>query len=182
VSLGTNNPDLATNRLAEVLYGELHAIAREWMKGERRGHSMQTTALVNEAYLRLAKEGRGDWASKGQFFVAAAEAMRRVLIDHARAKQTAKRGGDRRRDELDFEGVLDLASRHRPAEIVALDEAVSRLNQRDPRLADVVRLRFYVGLSVEATAEALGVSERTVKRDWTYARAWLFDEIKRARG
>ena len=149
------------------------------MRGERRGHSLETTALVNEAYLRLAKEGKGSWASKGQFFVAAAEAMRRVLIDHARARQTAKRGGDRRREELDFEGVLDLASRHQPAEIMALDEAVSRLNQRDARLADIVRLRFYVGLSVEATAEALGISERTVKRDWTYARAWLFAEIQR---
>ena len=176
----------AGDALLPLVYEQLRELARRRMAGERRGHTLQATALVHEAYLRLLSHPGGSvWTSRGHFFHAAAEAMRRLLIDHARARASLKRGGhddgqphDRPRSRMAF-SVLDLAAdeEHDPAEILALDEAISRLEQDEPHLGAVVRLRFYAGLSVEETAEALGVSARTVKRDWTFARAWLFRRL-----
>src|SRR6478672_68983 len=144
------------------------------MAAERPGHTLQATALVHEVYLKLLGGPDAPWAGRKQFFFAAAEAMRQILIDHARAHRGLKRGGGRKRVPL---SVLDLASEEHIPEILALDEAVSRLEKTSPDVAAVVRLRFYAGLSIEETAEALGISPRTVKREWTYARARLFREL-----
>jgi len=168
------DPD-AAGRLFPKVYDELRRLARRHMADERAGHTLQPTALVHEVYLKLiGPERAAPWEGRRQFFFAAAEAMRRILVDHARARSGLKRGGGRRRVPL---SVLDLASGEQSEEILALDEAVCRLEKQSPDVAAVVRLRFYAGLSVEETAEALGVSPRTVKREWTYARARLFREL-----
>lgn len=129
---------------------------------------------MHEAYLRLVGERRVAWAGRAHFFAAAAEAIRRILLDHAKGRLRAKRGGRNRRVAL---SVVDLAAENDPAEILALDEAICRLERQDERLSQVVRLRFYAGLSVEDTAKALGLSARTVKRHWSYARAWLHAQL-----
>jgi RNA polymerase sigma factor (sigma-70 family) len=185
----------AGDALLPLVYEQLRELARHRMGGERASHTLQATALVHEAYLRLMSHPGGPvWTSRGHFFHAAAEAMRRLLIDHARARRSLKRGGVRGGapggadiDDCHHDGprhrmafsILELAAEteHDPAEILALDEAISRLDQEEPHLAAVVRLRFYAGLSVDETAEALGISARTVKRDWTFARAWLFRRL-----
>lgn len=163
------------------VYDELRGIAHARMRGERTGQTIQTTELVHEAYLRLSPKGGCEWQSRAQFFVAAAEAMRRILIERARAKTRRKRGGtDGRpppRVSLDLEEVAQLADDHDPETILALDDAIERLARRDERAARVVRLRFYAGLSVDEAAEALGASKRTVLRDWAFARAWLYGEL-----
>ena len=164
----------AAAQLFPLVYAELRNLARRRMADERAGHTLQATALVHEVYLKLLGAGAAPWASPRQFFFAAAEAMRQILIDHARARAGLKRGGGRKRVPL---GVLDLATDERVPEILALDEAISRLEKEAPDVAAVVRLRFYAGLSVDETAEALGISPRTVKREWTYARARLFREL-----
>jgi RNA polymerase sigma factor (TIGR02999 family) len=166
----------ATEDLLPLVYEQLRALARRQMNQERDGHTLQATALVHEVYLRLVNGGGGaKWASRGQFFCAAAEAMRRILIEHARARKRLKRGGGgpepRRRVPL---GLVELATEHDPSEMLALDEAICRLEEESPDVAAVVRLRFFAGLTVEETAEALGISPQSVKRDWSYARAWLF--------
>jgi RNA polymerase sigma factor (TIGR02999 family) len=169
------DPD-APAQLFPRVYAELRDLARQRMSGERAGHTLQATALVHEVYLKLLGSAGAPWASRSQFFFAAAQAMRQILIDHAHARGTLKRGGNRKRLPLN---VLDLATatdEHVP-EILALDDAVSRLEKESPDVAAVVRLRFYAGLSIEETAEAIGVSPRTVKRDWTYARVRLFREL-----
>jgi RNA polymerase sigma factor (TIGR02999 family) len=150
------------------------------MRGERKGHTLQSTELVHEAYLRL-RQGAG-WENRAHFFAAAAEAMRRILIDRARARRRIKRGADSegkpaQKITLDLREVAELTDDRDPEAILALDRAIERLSEQDPRLRDIVRLRFYAGLSVEETAEAIGVSPRTVKRDWNFARAWLFDQL-----
>jgi RNA polymerase sigma factor (TIGR02999 family) len=146
------------------------------MATERPGHTLGPTALVHEAYLRLVGDGGVGWSGKAHFYAAASEAMRRILVDHARAQNSQKRGGGRLRLALD---VVELASREDPAEILALDEAVSRLEEQDPRMAEIVKLRFFAGLQDEETAEALNVSRRTVCREWTMARAFLQREMGR---
>jgi RNA polymerase sigma factor (TIGR02999 family) len=156
--------------LLPLVYGQLHAIAARHMAGERAGHTLQATALVHEAYLRLLGTEPLAFPSKAHFFAAAAEAMRRILIDHARAKRSAKRGGGRTGLPLD---ALELARRDDPGEILSVDEALSRLEEQDRRLADLVKLRFFAGLSEAEIAAVLGVTERTVRRDWVLARAWL---------
>ena len=161
-------------QLAPVVYEELKLLAAARLRGERPDHSLQTTALVNEAYIRLAGDRRTPWDDRGHFFRAAAEAMRRILIEHARKRARVKRGGGRVRVPLT--DALAQSWDH-PDEILALDEAIRRLEEQDPRSADVVQLRFFAGLSIEETAEALGLSERTVKREWTFARAWLHDAL-----
>lgn len=161
--------------LVGEVYTQLRAIAHREMQRERVGHTLQATALVHEAYVRLAEAGV-PWAGPGAFYRAAAEAMRRILIDHARQRGTLKRGGGRR--ALNLDGVLDLAAADDPQQILSLDGAISRLEGHDPRAAEVVRLRFYAGLTVDQTAAAMGVSRRTVLRDWEYARAWLVDELE----
>jgi RNA polymerase sigma factor (TIGR02999 family) len=158
--------------LVGLVYEQLRAIARQRMSGERRDHTLQATALVHEAFLRLAGEREIDPQRPGPFLAAAAEAMRRILIEHARARARDKRGGARKREPLPL-NVVDLASDADPAGILELDEAVRRLDLEDPQAAQVVRLRFYAGLSVDAAAAALGVSPSSVDRDWAYARAWL---------
>lgn len=149
---------------------ELWAIARRRMAGERRDHTLQPTALVNEAWMRLLGDQEIEWASRVEFFKAAAESMRRILIDHARARARLKRGGVRRRMDI----PLDELAGETPEQFLALDEEIQKLEDEDPRAAAVVRLRFFAGLSVDETAESLGLSRRTVLREWSYARARLF--------
>jgi RNA polymerase sigma factor (TIGR02999 family) len=161
----------ASADLLPLLYDELRKLAVNRMAGERQGHTLQATALVHEAYMRLVGDRDVKWANRAHFFAAAAEAMRRILIEYARANQGPRRGGDRRKLPID---VLDLAATDDPEQILALDEAISRLEQQDADAARVVRLRFYAGLSIDEVAEAVGTSSRTVKRDWAYARAFLF--------
>ncbi len=166
---------VAADRLLPLIYDELLALARSHMRHEKLGHTLQATALVHEAYLKLIGSDEISWTSRASFFQASAKAMRRILIDHARRRGRVKRGGDRQREPLD---AVDLAVSADRDQVEALDAAVSRLAERDPRAADVVQLRFYAGLSVEDTAAALGLSERTVKREWAFARAWLFQELQ----
>jgi RNA polymerase sigma factor (TIGR02999 family) len=160
----------AAEQLLPLVYEQLRAIARRNMQQERSAHTLQATALVHEAYLRLLGDQPLEWDSRGHFYVAAAEAMRRILIEHARSRGRAKRGGERKRVPLT---VVDLAADDDAAQIMAVDEAFRRLEEQDPDAAKVVRLRFYAGLSVEDTAAALGMSPRSVAREWSYARAWL---------
>jgi RNA polymerase sigma factor (TIGR02999 family) len=174
--MGGGAPDAA---LIDRVYAQLRAIAQRQMTHENAGHTLQATALVHEAYARLAAAGV-PWSGPGAFYHAAAQAMRRILIDHARERATVKRGGGRR--PLQFDGVLDLAATDDPAQVMALDGAISRLEAEDPRAAEVVRLRFYAGLTVDQTAAALGQSRRTVLRDWEFARAWLVDALDGADG
>lgn len=167
--------------LVEQVYEQLRAIAQRQIVEERPGHTLQATALVHEAYLRLEKAGVS-WSSPGAYYVAAAEAMRRILIEHARRRGAAKRGGGGRDGGpgraaaglVDLGGVLDLAAADDPEEIVSLDAAITRLEEQTPVAGAVVRLRFFAGLTVEQTARALGVSSRTVNREWRYGRAWLY--------
>jgi RNA polymerase sigma factor (TIGR02999 family) len=156
------------------VYDHLRAIAARRLAGERRDHTLQPTALVHEAYLKLAGSSVITSDDRARFYGAAAEAMRRILVDHARSRGRVKRGGGRRRVPLD---VLDLASREDVQEIVSVDEAIRRLEIRDARVAEVVKLRFYAGLSERETAEVIGVTDRTVRRDWVLARAWLQKEL-----
>lgn len=160
--------------LLPLVYDQLRRIAARQLAGERKGHTLQPTALVNEAFLKLVRLDADDWTSKSHFYAAAAEAMRRILIDHAKARGRAKRGAGRRSLPLD---VVDLAAGENLEEILSVDQAVRRLEQQDERLADVVKLRFYAGLSDEETARALGRSDRTVRRDWVLARAFLQREL-----
>ena len=171
---GDGRAAAAAAELFRLVYAELRSLARRRMAEERAGHTLQATALVHEAYLKLMGGDDAPWQDRRQFFFAAAEAMRQILIDHARARSGLKRGGGRKRVPL---SVVDLAADDQIPEILALDEAVSRLEKESPDVAAVVRLRFYAGLSVGETAEALGISPRTVKREWTYARARLFREL-----
>lgn len=161
----------AFDRLLPVVYEQLRAMAQAHVRHERPDHTLQATALVHEAYLRLVGSEHPPWHHRRHFFHAAAEAMRRILVEHARARGRVKRGGGRVRVPLTG---LNLAIDHDPDEILALDEAIRRLEEQDPTAAEVLRLRFFAGLSVEETAQALEISERTVKREWAVARAWLF--------
>ena len=156
--------------LLPLVYDHLRAMAGRHMAGERRDHTLEPTALVHEAYLRLVGREPLAWTSKAHFYAAAAEAMRRILVEHARARKREKRGGAWQRVPVD---VADLAAHHDPEKILALDDAIRRLEEVDARNAAVVRLRFYSGLTAAETAQALGLSERTVKREWCYAKAWL---------
>lgn len=161
--------------LLPLVYQQLRAVAQARMSNERAGHTLQATALVHEVFLKLVGPRQVPWESQAQFYAAAAESMRRILIDHARTRRRAKRGGDFERVAIN---VVDLASSENPEEILALDEAFCRLEQQEPEAAAVVRLRFYAGLSVDETAAALGLSPRTIDRRWKFARAWLFRELE----
>jgi RNA polymerase sigma factor (TIGR02999 family) len=163
------------NRLLPLVYDELRGLARAKLRHERQGHSLQATALVHEAYIRMLGADSPSWNDRGHFFRAAAEAMRRILIDHARKRGRAKRGGGRIQVTL---GDVQVGAGLPLEDLLALDEAIQRLEEQDPRMAEIVRLRFFAGLSVEETAETLDVSERTVKREWAVARAWLFDAMR----
>jgi RNA polymerase sigma factor (TIGR02999 family) len=167
----------AAGDLLPLIYDQLRAIAQQNMNNERASHTLEATALVHEAYLRLVGGQDLGWDSRGHFFTAAAEAMRRILIEHARARKRIKRGGERQRVPLTG---LNLSDEHDAEEILAVDEAFGRLEKEDPSAANVVRLRFFAGLSVAETAAALNISERSVAREWAFARAWLADELRGA--
>jgi RNA polymerase sigma factor (TIGR02999 family) len=174
-------PNDGSGTLFERVYDQLRAVAAEHLKRERPGHTLQATALVHEAYARIADDRPDGWTSPGQFYMAAAEAMRRILIEHARARGRVKRGAGRAPVPLDLGGVADLAAAADPDQILALDDAIRRVSELDEQMGQVVRLRFYAGLSIEETAAALGISPRTVKREWTTARAMLYRELKLGR-
>ena len=164
----------AVDRLLPIVYDELHRLASGYLKRERTGHTLQSTALVNEAWMRLADQS-APWQNRAHFLGVAAQAMRRILVDHARRRAAQKRGGQDARVTL-----ADVsAPGGREVDLVLLDEALERLAALDERQAKMVTMRFFAGLSVEETAEALGVSEKTVKRDWAAAKAWLHRELAR---
>ncbi len=166
----------AEARLMPLVYEELRRLAAHYIRGERRGHSMQATALVHEAYLRLVDHGGANWQGRGHLFGVAAQMMRRILVDHARAKFAEKRGGDCEKISLDEALVYS----EQPSEdILAVDEALTRLSEWDPRQGRIVELMFFGGLTAEETAEAVGVSVQTVKRDWRMAKAWLSKQLGR---
>jgi len=162
-------------QLMEAVYEELHRLAAGYMRRERQDHTLQASALVNEAYVRLIGNGPVSWESRAHFFVTAAQTMRRVLIDHARKHVAEKRGGAGLRIELD-ENIAAVGSGE-SSRMLDLDRALTRLAELDARQARIVELRFFAGLTVEQTAEVMAISEKTVKRDWSMARAWLEGEI-----
>ncbi|MFM9995663.1 MAG: sigma-70 family RNA polymerase sigma factor [Phycisphaerales bacterium] len=166
----------ATDELFPLVYDELRALAARTLDGERIGHTLQPTALVNEAYLRLVGPADAGWQSRAHFFGAAAKAIRRILTDHARTKGRLKRGGGRAGGRIPLDEALVVGDDTVP-DLVALDEALERLGAMDAQKARVVELRFFAGLSVEDVARALGVSESTVARDWRFARVWLHKEL-----
>ena len=157
-----------------LVYQELRRLAHHRLARERPGQTLQTTALVHEAYLRLVANGRPRWENRAHFFAAAAISMRRILVERARKRDQGKRGGDRQRITLN-EGVA--ATQAPSVDLLALDEALKRLELHDAQASQVVNLRYFAGLDVEDTAEVLGVSPRTVKRAWSYAKAWLRDAM-----
>jgi RNA polymerase sigma factor (TIGR02999 family) len=164
----------ALEQLMPLVYRELRRLAHARLGRERSGHALQTTDLVHEAFLRMVDQQEAGWQNRSHFFAVAAQMMRRILVDYARSRRYAKRGGGAEQVELD-EAML--VSSERAAEVVALDEALVRLAELDPRKSLVVELRFFGGLSIEETAEILEVSPGTVMRDWTLAKAWLQREI-----
>ena len=165
----------ALDRLYPLVYTQLRRVAHRQLRGEQAGHTLNTTALVHETYLRLA-DGRIECGNQASFFALAARAMRRVLIDHARKHRAAKRPGRLRR--ISFEH-MDLPIEERAEILIALDEALTRLATHDERLCKVVECRFFGGYTEQETADALGVSVRTVKRDWVKAKSWLYEELNR---
>jgi len=167
----------ALKELFPLVYGQLRNMAAQRMATERPDHTLQPTALVHEAYARLVRMPSLRWESRAHFYFAAAEAMRRILIEHARGKKRLKRGRGLRRELQTLEGVADLAEQLDFEEIMAVDDAVRRLEELNPEVGSVVRLRFYAGLSPDETAKATGLSSRTVYRHWAYARAWLYREL-----
>ena len=168
-----NRDAAAREQLVPIVYEELRRLAHHYMRGERTGHTLQTTALVNEVYLRLAGIDGLRWRDRAHFFAMAATLMRRVLVDYARQRGREKRGAG-----VSVTSLGDHAVAPQPAvDIIALDEALERLAVADPQQSRVVELRFFAGLSVEETAEALGISPATVKRDWATAKLWLYNEL-----
>ena len=166
----------AADQLLPLVYSELHRLAKGYMSRERRDHTLQPTALINQAYLRIAQQENVEWQNHAHFIGFAANVMRRVLVDHARERNAAMRGGKQIRVDLD-EGIA--VSKERSAEILLLEEALTRLEQLNPRQAKVVEMRYFGGLSVEEVASVLGIAPRSVKRDWALARMWLFEEIQK---
>ncbi len=166
----------AARDLLPLVYRSLHDLAERKMRGERAGHTLQATALVHEAYARLVGEQDIAWDSRAHFYGAAAEAMRRILIEHARRVGAKKRGGGRTRE---IASVADLAHEKTVSDALAIDEAIEALRVEDPRAASVVHLRFYTGLSIDESAAALGVAPSTVDREWRYARSWLLRYVQK---
>jgi len=162
----------------QAVYDELKRCARRYLAREQPGHTLQPTALVHETYLRMATQDATTWHDRSRFLALAATMMRRILVDHARARQTDKRGGEWERISVDSVDLGDLEEPRDPMELLALDRAVEELAALDPRHAKLVELRFFGGLSIEETAEVLGSSAATVKRDWALARAWLYRRLE----
>ena len=170
----------AADRLLPLVYDELRRLAAQKLAQEKPGQTLQATALVHEAYIRLvgSEEAAGQhqrWDSRGHFFAAAAEAMRRILIDRAREKRSVKRGGGRKRLDID---AIDVATTATPDQLLALDEALAKLAGTDPDAARLVQLRYFAGLTVDQAGKALGMSTATAYRHWNYARAWLHGELR----
>jgi RNA polymerase sigma-70 factor (ECF subfamily) len=170
----SNGDETAYERLAPLVHAELHRLAHHYMSRERDGHTLQTTALVNEAYLRLVDQKQTRWQNRAHFFGICAELMRRILVDYARQQNYQKRGGGVRKLSLEEAPVF---SKEKTADLIALDEALKELASFDKRKARVVELRFFGGLSNEEIAEVMGVHPNTVSRDWNAARAWLYKEV-----
>jgi RNA polymerase sigma factor (TIGR02999 family) len=166
----------ALDQLIPIVYRELRGLARRELQRERNGHTLQATALVNELFIRLVGQHDASWQNRAQFFGVSAQLMRRILVDHARARLADKRGGDMLR--LTVDDVEEMAAPDRGVELLAIDRALTRLADIDPAQARLVELRFFSGMTVEETAHVLGCSPRTVKREWRMAKAWLFGELK----
>ena len=164
----------ALDKLMPLVYDELRRIASRYMKREHPGHTLQTTALVNEAYLRMVGQQNVDWQNRAHFYAVAASVMRHLLVDHARANGRVRRGGNPQQVTLDEAAVV---SEQKGEELLALDEALTKLNEIDERKVKIVELRYFSGLSAVETADVLGVSEITVKREWLKAKAWLYREL-----
>jgi RNA polymerase sigma-70 factor, ECF subfamily len=172
----TQGNEEAAEKMIPVVYDELKRLARSYMRRERPDHTLQTTALVHEAYLKLIQQRSLDWQSRTRFFGIAAHIMRRILVDHARGHLREKRGGRQRSVSIDQALVF---APEQSQELIRLDQALGRLTKLDPRQGKIVELRFFSGLTVEQTADLLGISPKTVKRDWSIAKAWLHGEMKR---
>lgn len=170
----SNGDQSAFDRLMPLIDEELRRLAHRYMSRERAGHTLQTTALVNEAFLRLVNRKNLQWQNRAHFFGLAAQVMRTILVDHARSHASAKRGGGARNLELDEAMVI---SQQKASEVIALDEALKRLALIDPRQSRIVELRFFGGLTVEEAAEVLHISPVTIKREWSTAKAWLYHEL-----
>lgn len=168
----------ALDEMMPLVYAELRRLAGRYLGSERRGHTLQPTALVHEAYLRLIDQHSVDWRNRAQFVGVAASLMRRILVNHARDRSASKRGGGRERVPLN---VLEAATESADVDVMALEEALERLGARDARKARVVELRFYGGLTMAEIAAVLGISKATVEREWAFARAWLFDALEGSR-
>jgi RNA polymerase sigma-70 factor (ECF subfamily) len=166
----------ALDRLIPAVEKELRRLASHYMRRQRPGHTLQTSALVNEAYLRLIDYQKMDWQNRAHFFAMAAQAMRRVLVDHARSNHYLKRGGHMRRVELD---EADLTAQSTARELIALDDALTDFEKIDPRKSRIVEMRYFAGMSVEETAGVLGISEVTVRREWNGAKRWLLRELSK---
>jgi RNA polymerase sigma factor (TIGR02999 family) len=172
---GSGNRE-ALDKLIPIVYDELRRQASRYLQHERHGHTLQTTALVHEVYVRLIDQVEVPWQNRAHFFAIAAEMMRRILVDHARKRRAVKRGGDALKLTL-YEASFE--SGERDLDLIAVDEALTKLIALDPHQGRVVELRFFGGLNVEETAEVLGVSSRTVKRDWQVAKSWIRRELRR---
>ena len=170
-----NGDRAALDKLMPLIHEELRRLAHHYMSRERSGHTLQTTALVNEAYLRLVNRKDVHWQNRAHFFAIAAQSMRNILVDHARGLAYAKRGGGARKTSLDEAMVV---TQERAAEVVALDDALKELAAIDPQQSRIVELRFFGGLTVEEAAEVLSVSPATIKREWSTAKAWLYRELR----
>ena len=176
--IGWSQGDKGTlDRLMPLVYNELRNVARHHLAAEDGRHTLESGALVNETYLRLVQQERVEWRNRAHFFAISARMMRRILVDHARQRRTEKRGGARPRLSLDQSLGL---TEQKDLDVVALDDALSALSKLDPQQAHVIELRFFGGLTIEETSEALNISPATVTRDWVTAKAWLYDQINRA--
>ncbi len=170
----SNGNQTALDKLYPLVYDELHRMARRYMNRERKGHTLQTTALINEAYVRLVDQKHVHWENRAHFFAISAQIMRRILIDHARLHAYAKRGGGAQKVSLDETALI---ADERASDLLLLDEALNRLADMDPRRSQVVELRYFGGLNNDEIAGVLKISENTVTRDWNMARAWLYQEL-----
>lgn len=170
----TGGDNAALDELMPLVYNELRSLARRYLRSERFDHTLQPTALVNEVYLRLVDQRTASFSSRAQFFGMAAKLMRNILVDHARKRRTAKRGGEPLRLSI---STADRIGRKQELDLVTLDDALTRLAALNPQHSDTVELRFFGGLTIEETAEVMGVSHATVERDWSFARAWLRREM-----
>ncbi len=164
----------ALEQLMPLVYEELHRMAKRYMNSQPSGHTLQTTALIHEAYLKLADNPEKQWENRAHFFAVAAQAMRHILVDHARSRRSEKRGGETQMISLEEAAII---SNERVEEVIALDEALKSLEKQDARKGRVVELRYFGGLSVEETAEILKISPETVMRDWRFAKTWLLREL-----